>query len=127
MKMELKNVEVHDLWLVASFLYTYLRNIEFRKNPKEREQFRTRTESLTKVIAGVNQSTPADNNTSASYEMESDSIKVDTPTLQLRLPASRPPPPKRREFSLKEQINQSIHLSYESDEVTSYKSTSFPI
>ena len=127
MKMELKDVEVHDLWLAASFLYPYLRDIEFWKNPIKREQFRTRAESLTRVIAGVNQSTPVDNNTSASYEVESDPIHADNPTLQLRLPASRLPPSKRRKFSLKDQINQSTPLSYESDEVTRYKSTRFPI
>jgi len=52
MKQELKKIEVHDLWLVACFLYPFLRDTKFWDDPLEREEFRTREESLTRLMSG---------------------------------------------------------------------------
>ena len=53
MKEELKKVEIHDLWLVACFVYPFLRNKYFWEDPTQREESKARAESLTRKMTGI--------------------------------------------------------------------------
>lgn len=50
MKSVLKNVEVHDLWLVACFLYPFLRDMSFWCDCAQKEYFKKRAEALTRIL-----------------------------------------------------------------------------
>ncbi len=46
MRYELKKVEMHDMWLVACFIFSYLRKMAFRSDEQERHDFKQRTEAI---------------------------------------------------------------------------------
>ena len=50
MRAELEKIEVHDLWLVACFLYPYLRDMNFWDDPIQRTDFRKRAEAMTRLL-----------------------------------------------------------------------------
>jgi len=50
MAAELKRIKVHDLWLVACFLYPLMRDFSFWSDPAQREEFKLRGETLTRVL-----------------------------------------------------------------------------
>jgi len=50
MKSEICKIEVHDLWLVACFLYPHLRRFEFWQDAAERASFVVRGEAIARVL-----------------------------------------------------------------------------
>jgi len=50
MKAEICKIEVHDLWLVACFLYPHLRMFDFWQDATDRASFQIRGEALTRVL-----------------------------------------------------------------------------
>ncbi len=56
-KQELENVEIHDLWLVARFLYQYLRDFSFSKYDSQRADFEIRVEALIRRMCADRHST----------------------------------------------------------------------
>ncbi len=48
MKSELLKVEVHDLWLVACFLFPYLRDMSFWVDTAQREDYEKRARALSR-------------------------------------------------------------------------------
>ena len=50
LKEKVKNIEVHDLWLVACFLHPLLRDMKFWMNDAERAEFQIRAETLARSM-----------------------------------------------------------------------------
>lgn len=50
MKAEFCKIDVHDLWLVACFRSPDLRDFEFWEDPAERQMYKLRGETLTRVL-----------------------------------------------------------------------------
>ena len=117
MKEELREVEIHDLWLVACFLYPYLRDMSFWDDDIEREEFKRRAETLTRAMYAAQEAdgeTPSQLNgivlgANTTRDANADSL-------------SNEPPHKRRKFSLRDHVSRADMSFKDSDEVTMYKS-----
>jgi len=115
MKVEIQKIEIHDLWLVACFLYPYLRDMNFWANEIEREDFKKRAEALTRKMCMdggpessqsglVSQANPTNNRNDDLISTE---------------PAS-----KKRRFSLHDHVSRGNFVFENADEVSTYKSMS---
>ena len=110
-RAELKSIHVHDLWLVACFLFPFLRDMGFWKDPMEKEQFKMRAEALTRTMCSEI--------SSDDYSNEC-TIGVGTHPIE-HVQAERPA--KRRKFSLITEISAPICQLKNTDEISRYKST----
>lgn len=124
MKTQLLKIEVHDLWLVACFLFPFLRDMEFWENPVERADFKVRAEALTRSLYQSEQS--ASNSTPLNNAEENLSEQLQgsqSNGIVLQQPAESPLR-KRRKFSLQNHISRSNVSEEDQNEVNRYKDTS---
>ena len=118
-KDELRQVQIHDLWLLACFLFPFLRDMTFWTNLSEREEFKTRAESLLRIMCGSVYSTSA--STSAhGVNFNAAGSGQEMSSLQ---DSHFERAPKRRKFSLKDQTFNCRSPDSNTDEVTRYKLT----
>jgi len=110
MREELQKITIHDLWLVACFLYPSLRDFQFWKDPTERQEYRLRGETLTRVL----------------YEKEVQNTATDAPVAINVTPTETGTTsnPSSSTFKLSNYVRTDIVATTDRDEVNRYKSTS---
>jgi len=113
MKSELQKIEIHDLWLVACFLYPYLRDMNFWDNEIERLDFRNRGEALTRAMISQGQT---------ESQQVQDGVGQVGVGVQSR-PNTGEPLQKQRRYSLWNHVSREDTVPADSDEVSTYKST----
>ncbi len=113
MKQELEKIEIHGLWLVSCFLYPFLRDMEFWKDPLQREQFKSRAEKLTRSMCDSLDSSVSGDSTFGFSLQSMDSNDAE----------SNEPQRKRKRFSLKGQLTVMDPHGTLTDEVSRYKCT----
>ncbi len=105
--------------MVASFLYPFLRDMLFWENPAEREQFKTKAETLVRAMCSEqNMELSALHNSSGMNFHSPGTIPNEVPENQ-QTSAVR----KRRKFSLKNHISNNYCRAHPMDEVSRYKGT----
>jgi len=115
MKMELMKVEIHDLWLVACFLYPILRDLAFWQDSVQREIFKMKAENLirkmltdTEVVqvqeASIGSSVGTNSNISTARTSDTEQTY------------------KRRKFSLRDHVPRENVFFENIDEISKYKS-----
>lgn len=124
MKTELEKVEIHDLWLVACFLFPFLRDMEFWENATERESFKTRAESLTRSLypsgAMDLDSIPSHDNGRGLTHGSEDGVPTNSMCTQASSSLSML---GKRKFSLRDHISRAEFSEEDQDEVNRYKHT----
>lgn len=119
MKQEMEKVEIHDLWLVACFLYPYLRDMSFWDNAVEREQFKVRAENLTRSMYSDNNVQEVQTNSASGVELPANPATQGNVTSSDAESAR-----KKRRFSLQDHVSRAHCMFENGDEVSTYKSIS---
>jgi len=118
MAAELKRIKVHDLWLVACFLYPLMRDFSFWSAPAQREEFALRGETLTRVLfeEELLASTPVTSRVSSSGTSSNPTpAAVSTGKVQ-----------KNPKYSLKKYVRSVAAAPVDGNEVNRYKATPLP-
>lgn len=123
MQCDLMKVEIHDLWLVACFLFPFLRDMEFWKSSIERADFQCRAEMLTGSMC-VEEETASESIPSVQNEadgtVQDNGTQSDAITSQQSTPA---PVLKKRHISLMDHVASTDVSEEDRDEVRRYKET----
>jgi len=109
MKVEIQKIEIHDLWLVACFLFPLLRDMNFWANEIEREDFKRRAEALTRKMC-TDVAPWVSQNGTVSQANPTNYLNEDVTTTE---PAS-----KKRRFSLLDHVSRGVFVLENSDEVS---------
>ena len=91
---------MHELWLVACFLFPFLNEMAFNEDPTEREQFKIRAENLTRAMCSDLEALHLGIESSEAEirGAEYNRHRAEGTTHEIEGPV------KRRKFSLREQI-----------------------
>ncbi len=116
LKNELKNIEIHDLWLGACYLCPYLRSMSFWSDITERENFKQRAQALTRKMIDKDGATGTESMESGLKNQLFGSTEAD----DISDPSLTERPLKRRKFNLLDQIECESTQQNAVDEISRY-------
>lgn len=118
MKIEIMKVEIHDMWLVACFLYPMIRDMPFWHDSVQREGFKARAAFLTrKMYTNTDVGIPA--GTASIGASEGSNLNTTVEPSRNDSQNSR-----KRRFSFRDHVPRPDVIHENVDEVATYKSMS---